>query len=124
MTADLFEQLEMKYQSVLNFMNAQNVQLQNLNLQDVQSLQKGDSNTRQSGDIQEITVSGAAAGSVELLTVAPVPDAGGKAQPERDWLVVLPRGGGNAIMILFVATQRHFEQIKPTFDKMLNSVQF
>jgi len=34
MAADLFEQLKMKYQSVLNFMNAQNVQLQNLNLQD------------------------------------------------------------------------------------------
>lgn len=33
MAADLFEQLKMKYQSVLNFMNAQNVQLQNLNLQ-------------------------------------------------------------------------------------------
>jgi len=34
MAADLFQQLKMKYQSVLNFMNAQNVQLQNLNLQD------------------------------------------------------------------------------------------
>jgi LysM repeat protein len=34
MAADLFQQLKMKYQSVINFMNAQNVQLQNLNLQD------------------------------------------------------------------------------------------
>jgi LysM domain-containing protein len=32
--ADRFEQLKVKYQSVLNFMQAQNVQLQNLNLQD------------------------------------------------------------------------------------------
>jgi nucleoid-associated protein YgaU len=31
--ADRFEQLKMKYQSVLNFIQAQNVQLQNLNLQ-------------------------------------------------------------------------------------------
>lgn len=31
--ADRLEQLKMKYQSVLNFMQAQNVQLQNLNLQ-------------------------------------------------------------------------------------------
>ena len=31
--ADQFEQLKAKYQSVLNFMQAQNVQLQNLNLQ-------------------------------------------------------------------------------------------
>lgn len=32
--ADRFEQLKAKYQSVLNFMQSQNVQLQNLNLQD------------------------------------------------------------------------------------------
>jgi nucleoid-associated protein YgaU len=31
--ADRFEQLKMKYQSVLNFIQAQNVQLQNLNLE-------------------------------------------------------------------------------------------
>ena len=34
MAEDFFQQLKMKYQSVLNFMNTQNVQLQNLNLQD------------------------------------------------------------------------------------------
>ena len=34
MAENLFEQLKSKYQSVLNFMNSQNVQLQNLNLQD------------------------------------------------------------------------------------------
>ena len=34
MAEDLFEQLKLKYQSVLNFMQSQNVQLQNLNLQD------------------------------------------------------------------------------------------
>jgi LysM domain len=32
--ADRLEQLKVKYQSVLNFMQAQNVQLRNLNLQD------------------------------------------------------------------------------------------
>jgi nucleoid-associated protein YgaU len=32
--ANRLEQLKMKYQSVLNFMQSQNVQLQNLNLQD------------------------------------------------------------------------------------------
>jgi nucleoid-associated protein YgaU len=32
--ADRFEQLKAKYQSVLNFIQTQNVQLQNLNLQD------------------------------------------------------------------------------------------
>jgi nucleoid-associated protein YgaU len=36
--ADRFEQLKLKYQSVLNFIQAQNVQLQNLNLQGDQLL--------------------------------------------------------------------------------------
>ena len=34
MAEDRFEQLKLKYQSVLNFIKSQNVQLQNLNLQD------------------------------------------------------------------------------------------
>ena len=34
MAEDRLEQLKLKYQSVLNFMQSQNVQLQNLNLQD------------------------------------------------------------------------------------------
>lgn len=34
MAEDRFEQLKLKYQSVLNFMQSQDVQLQNLNLQD------------------------------------------------------------------------------------------
>src|SRR5512136_2889158 len=34
MAEDRFEQLKLKYQSVLNFMQSQNEQLQNLNLQD------------------------------------------------------------------------------------------
>lgn len=34
MAEDRFEQLKLKYQSVLNFMQSQNVQIQNLNLQD------------------------------------------------------------------------------------------
>jgi len=90
----------------------------------VQSLKSGDSNMKQGGEIQAITVNGVAGGSVELETVSTMADAEGKTQPERDWLVTVPRGAGSAIMIVFVATQRHFEQMRPTFEKMLRSVQF
>jgi hypothetical protein len=89
----------------------------------VQGLEKGDSNTKQSSDIQGITVSGVAGGSAELATVSPMLDAEGKPQPEHDWLVTVPREGGKAIVIIFVATQGHFEQMRPTFEKMLRSVQ-
>jgi len=90
----------------------------------MQGLQSSDSNMKQSGQIQTITVNGVAAGSVELQTLSPLADVDGKAQPERDWLVTVPRGDGTAIMIVFVATQRYFEQMRPTFEKMLRSVQF
>jgi hypothetical protein len=49
-----------------------------------QSLESGDGNMKQSGDIQTITVDGVAAGSVELQTVAPMRDAQGKVLSERD----------------------------------------
>ena len=90
----------------------------------VQGLQRGDSNTKQSSDIQGITVSGGVpGGSVELATVSPMLDLEGRPQPEHDWLVTVPRGDGKAIVIIFVAPQRHFEQMRPTFEKMLSSVQ-
>ena len=89
-----------------------------------QSLARSDSNMKQTGEIQTITVNGVSSGSVELETVSPMRDAEGKAQPERDWLVAVPRAGGNAIMVVFVAPQAHFEQMRPSFEKMLRSVQF
>ena len=88
------------------------------------SLESSDSNMKQIGEIQTITVGGVACGSVELVTVSPMPNADGKAQSERDWLVAVPRAGGNAIMIVFVAPQIHSDQMRPTFEKMLRSVQF
>src|SRR4029077_7802314 len=89
-----------------------------------QSLASSDSNMKQTGEIQTITVNGVSSGSVELETLSPMRDAEGKPHPERDWLVAVPRAGGNAIMVVFVAPQAHFEQMRPSFEKMLRSVQF
>jgi Zn-dependent protease with chaperone function len=90
----------------------------------VQSLQSGDSNMKQAGEIQPLTVGGISGSSVELETVSPMADAAGKAQRERDWLVTVPRGQGQVVFLVFVATQAHSEQFRPTFEKMLRSVQF
>lgn len=89
-----------------------------------QSLEVTDNNMKHTGDIQSVTVNGASAGSVELETVSPIAGADGKPQGERDWLVAIPRGQGQAIFLVFVAPKVHFEQMKPTFEKMLHSVQF
>ena len=101
-----------------------NMSVQQITAGVVKSLQSADNNIKQSGAIQVITVNGVAGGSVELEAVSPLADTEGKTQPERDWLVTVPRGDGSAIMIVFVATQKYFEQMRPTFEKMLRSVQF
>jgi beta-barrel assembly-enhancing protease len=90
----------------------------------VKNLRSGDANMKQSGGIQTISVDGAAAGSVELETLSMMPDAAGRAQGERDWLVAVPRQDGSVVMIVFVSTQKYFEQMRPTFEKMLGSAQF
>jgi len=89
-----------------------------------QTLQSGDANMKQDGNIDPITVGGAAAGTVQLTTVSPMPGPDGKPQPERDWLVAVPRGGGKAIYFVFVAPQANFDQLKPTFEHMLSSIHF
>jgi beta-barrel assembly-enhancing protease len=89
-----------------------------------QSLQSGDPNMKQNGNVETISVAGMPAGRVELTTVSPMPVPDGKPQPERDLLVAVPRGGGKATYFVFVAPQANFDQLKLTFDRMLSSVRF
>lgn len=89
-----------------------------------QSLESGDSNMKQNGNVEMITVGGMPAGTLQLTTVSPMPAQDGKPQPERDWLVAVPRGSGKAVAFVFVASQANFDQLKPSFDKMLSSVRF
>ena len=100
-----------------------NMSVQQVTSAIVKNLESGDSKMKQAGEIQLITVNGVSGGSVELATVSMMPDAEGKAQPERDWLVTVPRDDGTVIVMVFVATQKYFEQMRPTFEKMLRSVQ-
>jgi hypothetical protein len=89
-----------------------------------QGLESGDSNMKQNGNVETITVAGMPAGSLQLTTVSPMLGQDGSEQLERDWLVAVPRGGGKAIYFVFVAPQANFDQLKLTFDKMLSSVRF
>jgi predicted Zn-dependent protease len=90
----------------------------------VKSLEGGDSNMKQSGEVRTVRVDGFAGGSVELETISPMVDAAGNRQRERDWLVAVPFGSQQAIFMVFVSPTAHFEQLRPTFERMLRSVQF
>lgn len=101
-----------------------NMNAQQLAAAIAQSLESSDANMKQSGQIQPITVSGAAAAQVELTTVSPMAAPDGKPQQERDWLIAVPRGQAQSVFFVFVAPQADFHELKPAFEKMLQSVQF
>jgi hypothetical protein len=90
----------------------------------VESLESGDSNMKRSGEVQAVNVGGVTGGSVELETISPMLDTTGKPQRERDWLVSVPRGSRQAIYLVFVSPAANFEQLRPTFERMLRSVEF
>jgi hypothetical protein len=89
----------------------------------VQQLQQGNDLEPQ-GDSKPVTVAGNEGRSTMLRSSSPFPDAGGQAQPERDWLVTVPRQDGSMIFLIFVAPQAEFDRLKPTYEAMLKSVQF
>jgi len=76
------------------------------------------------GDSKPISVGGHEGRSIVLRSSSPLPDAGGQTQPERDWLVTVPRQDGSMIFMIFVAPQAEFDRLKPTYEAMLKSVQF
>jgi hypothetical protein len=47
----------------------------------------------------------------------------GQPVAERDWLVTIPDSQGGLMYLVFVAPDRDFGQLKPTYQKMLNSLQ-
>jgi beta-barrel assembly-enhancing protease len=67
-----------------------------------------------------ITVNGAQAKSVELRGQSPL-RSDGQALRERDWLVVLPYQQNRIIYLVFIAPERDFSKLRPTFDRMLRS---
>jgi len=86
-------------------------------------LEKG-SNVKPVGNRQSITIGGVEGRSVMLQSVSPFPGANGQQQPERDWLVTIPRSTDTVIYFVFVAPQSQFDHFRPAFESMLKSVQF
>jgi hypothetical protein len=90
----------------------------------VDGLRRGDPNLKQIGDIKEIAMGSLAGGSVELDTVSPMATKDGQQQRERDWLVAFTRGQADAIFLVFVSPLANYDELRPTFGRMLKSIQF
>jgi Zn-dependent protease with chaperone function len=90
----------------------------------VRSFERGGNNMQALGTAQPITVAGVQGRSVMMQSTSPFPDAQGQPQPERDWLVTVPRSDGSAVYLVFVAPQAQFERFRPTFESMVRSIRF
>jgi beta-barrel assembly-enhancing protease len=86
-----------------------------------QNLAQSNPGMRVSGEPERIAVNGLQGRSVYLLSNSPV-EQEGRALPERDWLVTVPRSGG-LLYLIFVAPERDFPQLRPAYQRMLESLQ-
>jgi Zn-dependent protease with chaperone function len=73
-----------------------------------------------SGEPKNIDVNGTQGRSLELLGNSPL-QLNGKPLPERDLLVAVPRAQGGLVYLVFISPDRDYNQLHPTYQKMLDS---
>jgi hypothetical protein len=88
----------------------------------IQGIVQGNPGMKADGDPSNINVGGTQGRQVYLSGNSPV-QQNGQPVAERDWLVTVPDSQGNLMYLVFVAPQKDFNQLKPTYQKMLNSLQ-
>jgi predicted Zn-dependent protease len=89
----------------------------------LESLRQSNPGLREIGHDQDIRMNGLAGKSVDLIGASPVQDSSGHAVQERDWLVTTMRPSGGLLYLVFIAPDKDFESLRPTFEQMLKSLQ-
>ena len=74
------------------------------------------------GNPERVAVNGLQGQSVYLTGDSPV-QQGNTALPEWDWLVTVPRSQGGLLYLVFVAPEKDFAQLRPTYQRILESLQ-
>ncbi|HEY6182830.1 MAG TPA: hypothetical protein VIW67_11315, partial [Terriglobales bacterium] len=87
------------------------------------SLRQSNSDLRAIGNDEDIRVNGASGKSLDLIGSSPIQDQQGKAIKERDWLVTFKRNDGTLLYLVFIAPDKDFSSMRPTFEKMLKSME-
>ena len=87
-----------------------------------QGLQQENPGLKISGQLKSVDINGMQGRSLEMAGNSPLL-SNGEPLPERDWLVTLPRSQGGLLYLVFVSPERDFNQLHPTYQKMLDSLQ-
>lgn len=88
----------------------------------IQNLQQSNPGMKQSGSIRSRDMNGVSGREVDLTSNSPI-EQNGSPLPELDRLVVRAASNGNYLYLIFIAPERDFAALQPTFQKMLDSVQ-
>jgi Zn-dependent protease with chaperone function len=87
----------------------------------IRSLVRTNPGMRQEGDVRTISVDGVQGRAVDLISNSPI-QQDGRSVPERDWLVVVPKSGGAYLALIFIAPEKDFAAMRPTYQRMLDSL--
>ena len=88
----------------------------------IANLRQSNPDMRQIGPDEDVnlSVNGQDAKGVDLISTSPLVQ-NGRPVRERDWLVATQTGDGNIIYIIFIAPDRDYSVLRPTFENMLRS---
>jgi len=87
----------------------------------IQNLQQSNPGMRQNGSVRSIEVNGTSAREVDLESNSPVQQSGAPL-PEHDRVVVMPGTNGAYSYLIFIAPERDFNALQPTYHKILDSL--
>jgi len=109
------------YGAVINIANPRAASLDGETQAVISALEQSNPALRARGSPQPVRVNGVDGRSVDLIGESPI-EEGGKPAPEHDWLVALPQPGGGMLYAVFIAPERDFTKLRPTFENMLRSL--
>jgi beta-barrel assembly-enhancing protease len=109
------------YGAMIDTANANGSSLDQAMQDVISALVQGNPALRTRGSPQPVRVNGVEGRSVDLTGESPI-DEGGKPAPEHDWLVALPRSDGSMLYAVFIAPERDFSELRPTFESMLRTL--
>jgi Zn-dependent protease with chaperone function len=86
------------------------------------SLRQSNPGLREIGHDEDIRVNGMPGKSVDLIGNSPLQDNSGHAVEERDWLVTIAHRDGSLLYLVFIAPDKDFVALRPTFERILKSL--
>ena len=87
-----------------------------------QGLLQDNAGMKIAGQVKNIEVNGMQGRSLELQGNSPIQE-NGKPLPERDLLITVPRAQGGLVYVVLISTERDYDKLHPTYQKMLDGLQ-